>query len=410
VLPVRSGARLVAITFVQSQIVDEKQRELLYTLNEVAALEGLNMQWDNRVRLEHVRHSLHRMWPPEAATHPTADGMNANSLLAAPRPPLPAGTSLRVDSCRQVLATDRRIRNALHLLGLALRQSGDLPAAADCLSGSVDLAPRRGDFRVNFGNLLRSDGRLRDAEEQYSIALELEPNSRIARLALARVLNEGGAHEAARAKRRSWWPLTRGTPRPGPRSAGPACARRPRCSGSFVPRALELKPGYGVARHNLGALLGELKRAEESLAELDLAAAAGISGAQLQFNRGRALMELGRLDEAEAALSAAATATPRDVRSQGAVGAVAFHARRPGIRARARGRSLPVQEPALRSRSATCCGAEASSRPRKTSCALATRRAGLGAAACRRARRASQEQGRLDEAEQQPAAPRRTTG
>jgi PKHD-type hydroxylase len=62
VLPVRSGQRLVAITFVQSQILDEKQRELLYTLNEVAALEGLNMHWDNRVRLEYVRQSLHRMW------------------------------------------------------------------------------------------------------------------------------------------------------------------------------------------------------------------------------------------------------------------------------------------------------------------------------------------------------------
>jgi PKHD-type hydroxylase len=62
VLPVRTGERLVSITFIQSQIVDEKQRELLYTLNEVAALEGLNMQWDNRMRLEHVRHSLHRMW------------------------------------------------------------------------------------------------------------------------------------------------------------------------------------------------------------------------------------------------------------------------------------------------------------------------------------------------------------
>ena len=57
-----AGQRLVAITFVQSQIVDEKQRELLYTLNEVAALEGLDMQWDNRVRLEYVRQSLHRMW------------------------------------------------------------------------------------------------------------------------------------------------------------------------------------------------------------------------------------------------------------------------------------------------------------------------------------------------------------
>lgn len=59
---VTRGQRLVAITFVESQIVDEKKRELLYTLNEVAALEGLTMQWDNRIRLEHVRHSLHRMW------------------------------------------------------------------------------------------------------------------------------------------------------------------------------------------------------------------------------------------------------------------------------------------------------------------------------------------------------------
>jgi PKHD-type hydroxylase len=62
VQPVRSGERIVAITFIESQIVDEKKRDLLYTLNEVAALEGLGMQWDNRIRLEHVRQSLHRMW------------------------------------------------------------------------------------------------------------------------------------------------------------------------------------------------------------------------------------------------------------------------------------------------------------------------------------------------------------
>lgn len=62
VRPVTRGERLVAITFIESQICDEKKRDLLYTLNEVAALEGLKMDWDNRVRLEHVRHSLHRMW------------------------------------------------------------------------------------------------------------------------------------------------------------------------------------------------------------------------------------------------------------------------------------------------------------------------------------------------------------
>lgn len=62
VRPVTKGERLVAITFIQSQIEDEKKRYLLYTLNEVAALEGLKMEWDNRIALEHVRHSLHRMW------------------------------------------------------------------------------------------------------------------------------------------------------------------------------------------------------------------------------------------------------------------------------------------------------------------------------------------------------------
>jgi PKHD-type hydroxylase len=62
VVPVRKGERLVSITFIQSQINDERQRDLLYTLNEVAALEGNTMAWENRVRLELVRQSLHRMW------------------------------------------------------------------------------------------------------------------------------------------------------------------------------------------------------------------------------------------------------------------------------------------------------------------------------------------------------------
>jgi PKHD-type hydroxylase len=62
VMPVTSGERLVAITFIESQITNELERYLLYTLGEVAALEGLKMDWDNRVRLEHVRQSLHRMW------------------------------------------------------------------------------------------------------------------------------------------------------------------------------------------------------------------------------------------------------------------------------------------------------------------------------------------------------------
>ncbi|HEY4075615.1 MAG TPA: Fe2+-dependent dioxygenase [Rhizomicrobium sp.] len=62
VTPVRRGHRLVSITFIESMVPDEFQRTQLYDLSEVAALEGLKMHWENRVRLEAVRNNLLRLW------------------------------------------------------------------------------------------------------------------------------------------------------------------------------------------------------------------------------------------------------------------------------------------------------------------------------------------------------------
>jgi len=62
VAPVTSGTRLVMITFIESQVPDERHRELWYELNEVRALEGLKMDWRNRLRLEFVLADLLRMW------------------------------------------------------------------------------------------------------------------------------------------------------------------------------------------------------------------------------------------------------------------------------------------------------------------------------------------------------------
>lgn len=62
VRPVRAGQRLVSITFIESMIADEYRRTQLYELNEIGALEGLKMDWQNRVRLELVRQNLFRMW------------------------------------------------------------------------------------------------------------------------------------------------------------------------------------------------------------------------------------------------------------------------------------------------------------------------------------------------------------
>jgi PKHD-type hydroxylase len=60
--PVTRGERLVAITFMQSRISDPFRRNLLFNLNEVAALEGLTMQPENYTRLQLVQNQLLRYW------------------------------------------------------------------------------------------------------------------------------------------------------------------------------------------------------------------------------------------------------------------------------------------------------------------------------------------------------------
>jgi PKHD-type hydroxylase len=62
VMPVTRGERLAFFTFIESVIPDQQQRELLYQLYEVHALEGLKMEWENRTRLQYVTGALHRMW------------------------------------------------------------------------------------------------------------------------------------------------------------------------------------------------------------------------------------------------------------------------------------------------------------------------------------------------------------
>jgi PKHD-type hydroxylase len=62
VVPVRSGRRLVSITFIESHVADQHQRMQVHELNEIAAIEGLRMNPESRVRLDVVRQNLLRMW------------------------------------------------------------------------------------------------------------------------------------------------------------------------------------------------------------------------------------------------------------------------------------------------------------------------------------------------------------
>jgi len=62
VVPVRTGQRLVSITFIESHIADQHERMQVYELNELAAIEGVRMSPESRVRLDVVRQNLLRMW------------------------------------------------------------------------------------------------------------------------------------------------------------------------------------------------------------------------------------------------------------------------------------------------------------------------------------------------------------
>jgi PKHD-type hydroxylase len=62
VAPVTAGERLVVITFIESQIPDQLQRDMLYALGEVRALEAQKMDWRNRIQLDYVIQNLHRLW------------------------------------------------------------------------------------------------------------------------------------------------------------------------------------------------------------------------------------------------------------------------------------------------------------------------------------------------------------
>lgn len=244
--------------------------------------------------------------------------MQPNASLARAQDLLRRGAPAEAERLlRAVIAAQPGNADAMHLLGLARKQAGDAAGALELLKASASLAPRRPDFLGNLGNLLRSLGRGGEAEAAYRAALEVDRGFRAARLGLARLLldlQRPGEAEAEADR------LVARDPRDAEAWGALAAARgaleRHADAEAAYRRALELRPDYAVARHNLGALLMRQQRAEEALRELDTAVAHGVRGREIQFNRARALFDLYRFEEADAALESVVAASPLDAESQ----------------------------------------------------------------------------------------------
>ena len=218
--------------------------------------------------------------------------------------------------CAGILGPHPDNGDALHLLGLARRAQGDTNQALACLQRSLQLEPGRAEFYINYSNLLRDLGRLRDAEAALRQALAIESGSRQARLALARLLHDAGAASAAIDEAR---PLLDRNGDDAEALAVTAAAQSAlgqldKAAASFE-RAIHIRPDYPVARHNYAALLCKQGRAEEALRELDEAQRLGARGPSVFYNRGSALVMLSRFDEADDALRQALELAPEDVGS-----------------------------------------------------------------------------------------------
>jgi len=219
--------------------------------------------------------------------------------------------------CGAIVARDAGNGSATHLLGLAIKETGDLEQGEQWLRLSVQLDPGRAEFHANLANLLRRRKKYRQAEKVYRRALELAPEHLPARRSLALTLNDLGRFAEAEvlcrdllvsdANNAETWVLL-----------GLTLANLQRLTQSETAyrRAIELDPHNRIAHHNLGAVLSQLERPEAAIAALRSAGTLGQDGYELAFNRGRALLDLNDVEAAEQEFERATTIKPSSVDAQ----------------------------------------------------------------------------------------------
>lgn len=205
--------------------------------------------------------------------------------------------------CLNILANAPNAIDNLHLLALINKSAGKFRSAEDYFNRCLQIEPRRADILANFGNLYRIEDQPAEAISCYESALKIEPGFRPARLALARQYNDDENHSAALQHAQQLL-----SAQPGDHEALVVMANALRGLQRFEEaekaylQSLQLKPDYGAASHNLGAMYVQTNRIPEALARLDQATACGVQSTTLHVNYATALMSQGKFDQAESML------------------------------------------------------------------------------------------------------------
>jgi predicted O-linked N-acetylglucosamine transferase (SPINDLY family) len=178
---------------------------------------------------------------------------------------------------QQILETEPRHADALHLLGVVAHQGGQYDTAIDLISRAIASNPSVPAFHNNLGEAYRGKHRLPEAMASYQQALRLNPAYGDAHNNLGNVYRD----------------LDR---------LADAATSYQECT--------RLKPSSVLAHHNLANVLYEQGRLPEAVASYQEAVRLRPDFAEAHHNLGHSLAELGRLPEAAASYQEAVRLRP----------------------------------------------------------------------------------------------------
>ncbi|MEO8419343.1 MAG: tetratricopeptide repeat protein [Methylophilaceae bacterium] len=219
---------------------------------------------------------------------------------------------------RQLLASQPRHADALHLLGVLCHQTARHTEAVNLISQAIALNPRSADFLNNHGLALRSAGRLDDAVISYQRALQLAPADFDLHNNLGNVYQELGRFEhAAGCYRRVLHAFPKDIDvRNALCHALQALGNQGHEAGQYVQaeaayqELIQLSVNNASLYYNLGNAQRELGKSTEAAASYKRALQLAPDDADIHNNLGNVLRELGRLDEAIASYEAALRLNP----------------------------------------------------------------------------------------------------
>lgn len=244
--------------------------------------------------------------------------MNPEAILAQSYRLLAAGDPLAAETTLAPLwnASADKPPKAMHLLALIRRAQHRLMEAEQWLRSAIAAEPGDHEAHYNLGDLLQSGGFHDPAVDCFRAALRLSPSLDVARLGLTRSLTALG--RGAEAEREARALLARKVTPEALRALGGALKAQGRTKEALdaFEEALRFRPGYLGAQHDRALALQKLGRSEEALKVYAGTEMAGVTAPEIALSWAMALVDLGRIGEAEAVLERAVAKNPQNVRIQ----------------------------------------------------------------------------------------------